>query len=67
MDIDKLDSYISDTISDFLYYNRKEDEELPLGMIEDLVRNGDVTVDQIVKSFEKHLREGLPDDQMDSE
>lgn len=51
--------YITDLISDFLYYDRKEDENLPLGTIEQAINNGDITVDEIVAQFETELRKNI--------
>lgn len=50
---------VSDLVSNFLYYNRKEDEELPLGEIEAAIAVGEITVEEIVAQFERELREGL--------
>lgn len=46
---------ICDLVSDFLYYDRKEDEELPVGAIEELIENGDISVDEIVGIFREEL------------
>ena len=43
----------------FLYYNRKEDEELPVGAIDDAIKSGETSVAEIVSVFEKSLRENL--------
>jgi len=40
----------------FIYYDRKEDEDLPRGAIEEAVKKGEITVDEIVSRFEKTLR-----------
>lgn len=50
---------IDDGVSDLLYYDRKEDEDLPRGVIEDAVRDGVVTVEEMVAQFETSLRIGL--------
>ena len=42
----------------FLYYDRKECEELPRGIIEGVINDGDVSVDEIVAAF----RDGLTED-----
>ena len=55
----KLDGYISDLVADFLYYDRKECEELPRGAIEEMIDNGEVTVDHIVSKFQEYLEDGL--------
>ena len=53
-----LDS-VTDLVSDFLYYHRKEDEELPVGEIERMIRLGKITVEEIVSAFETELRENI--------
>ena len=40
---------IDDAISDLLYYDRKEDEDLPVGAIQELVAKGEITVDEMVR------------------
>lgn len=45
-------SMISDLMSDFLHYDRKEDDILERGKIEDMVKNGDLTSEQMVTVFE---------------
>lgn len=47
---------ISDQISKFLYYDRKEDEELPVGAIEQMVARGDISTEEIVDAFASRLR-----------
>lgn len=58
-DIDTLNNTISDLISDFLYYDRKEDSELPRGMIEDAIAEGKITAEEIIGLFRAHLTKGL--------
>ena len=53
--LDKVD----DLVSDFLYYDRKEDEELGVGSINEAVHTSEITVDEIVATFRKSLEEGL--------
>ena len=61
---------ISDLIADFFsflivvivflkiyYYDRKEDEELPRGAIEDAVEHELITIDEMLAHFEKEFRE----------
>lgn len=50
---------IKDFISDFLWYDRKEDEELPRGTIEKAVKDGVVTKEEIVDVFREELFEHL--------
>ena len=52
---------ISDAVADFLYYDRKEDESLPRGAIDQAVKDGTITVEEMVREFETRLREGLQD------
>ncbi len=42
---------VSGMVADFLYYNRKECEQLPLGAIEKAIDSGVITVDEIVAKF----------------
>ena len=50
---------VEDLVSNFIYYDRKDDEDLPRGRIEELVEAGDVTVDEIVARFRSKLKEAL--------
>lgn len=50
---------VSDLAADFMYYDRKEDEELPRGAIEDAVTSGVVSVDEIVNHFRAELTRKL--------
>lgn len=59
MKIDDIDGYIEDMISNFLYYDRKEDCQLPVGAIEEAVKSGELTIDEMVECFRKHLTEGV--------
>lgn len=47
---------ISDLVSSLLYYDRKEDEEMPRGAIEKMIDDGEVTVDEMVAKFSDELR-----------
>ena len=46
---------VSDLMSNLLYYNRKEDEELPVGAIEEAVWAGEITESEILAVVEKEL------------
>ncbi len=50
---------VSDSVIDLLYYDRKEDEDLPRGVIEEAIKNGTITTDEIVETFKKDLIKGL--------
>jgi hypothetical protein len=42
---------VSDLCADFLYYDRKEDEELSAGDLERAVESGEITIDEMVDEF----------------
>ena len=42
-----------DLASALLYYDRKEDEDLRVGAIEEAIAAGEITVDEIVAQFKK--------------
>jgi len=48
---------VSDAATDFMYYDRKEDEELPGGAIEQAVKDGIITYEEIADLFLKEIRE----------
>ena len=50
---------IDDAVSNFLYYDRKEDEELPRGSIEEAIKSGDITYGEIVERFKEQLLKGI--------
>lgn len=50
---------VDDLVKNFLYYDRKEDEDLPLGVIETEVEAGDLSIEEIAGRFERGLRESL--------
>ena len=54
-----IEGTISDLVSAFVYYDRKEDEELPRGEIERLLDEGVITAEWIVEKFAEKLRESL--------
>lgn len=47
----------NDLARDFLYYDRKEDEELNVGEIQEAVENGELTKEEIIQEFKKQLDE----------
>lgn len=50
---------IENLIGQLLWYGRKEDEDLPRGRIEQAIKGGEITVEEIVSCFEENLRENL--------
>lgn len=56
---DLIKDTVSDLASNLVWYDRKEDEELPRGEIEDAIRLGEITVDEIGAIFTECLRFAL--------
>ena len=54
-----IERTIKDLVADFLYYDRREDFELPNGAIETEIDEGNLTVDEIVEVFKKELQDSL--------
>ena len=52
-------SRTDDLICGFLYYDRKEDEDLGPDEIQTAIREGEITTDQITAAFRKALLDGL--------
>jgi hypothetical protein len=50
---------VKDSVSDLLYYDRKSDEDLPRGAIEEAITAGEITADEIVQVFQAALAKGL--------
>lgn len=50
---------VTDLVGNFMYYDRKEDEDLPDGAIETAIRNGVITIDEIVDKFKSDILESL--------
>ena len=46
---------VMDLVSSFLYYDRKEDEDLPEGEIQKALDNNEITFEEIVITFKKEL------------
>jgi hypothetical protein len=49
-------SVVEDLVADFMFYDRKEDADLPRGAIEEAVEAGEVTYDEIIEVFAKELK-----------
>lgn len=56
---EKIYNEIEYIVANFLYYDRKEDEDLPIGVIEDLISKGEITIDELVFKFKEHLESSL--------
>lgn len=53
---------VSDCVTDLLYYDRKECEDLPVGAIDKAILSGEITIDEMVDKFREELTNGLGDD-----
>jgi hypothetical protein len=53
---------ISDLVQDFIYYDRKNDEELGVDEIEQAIRSRIISIDEIVAHFKICLEEALKND-----
>ncbi len=50
---------LEDMISGFLYYDRKEDDNLPLGAIEEAITRKKLTMDEMTQRFRDALQESV--------
>jgi hypothetical protein len=55
----KIRNILSDLVSNFLYYDRKEDEELGVGEINKAIESRAITVTDIKMYFSEELQKGL--------
>jgi hypothetical protein len=46
---------ITDLVSDFAHYDRKEDEQLDTVQLHEAVKSGVITIDEMVEKFRKEL------------
>jgi hypothetical protein len=56
---DYVEDVVKDLVAGFLYYDRKEDNELPRGEIENMIKEKLITVDQIVNVFREELEKSI--------
>ena len=56
---DLIISVVKDLASSFVYYDRKEDEDLQRGDIEKAIASGDISLDEIVQVFASELRNAI--------
>jgi hypothetical protein len=54
-----IETTISDLVKAFLDYDRREDEDLPPDAIEEAVKAGEISVDEMVEIFGRELRRGI--------
>lgn len=58
---DRVFATVEDLVGTFLYYGRKEDDDLPVGVIEKMVASGVVTKEEIVQKFSDSLGDMDPE------
>ena len=46
---------VKDLCSNFLYYDRKEDDSLSIDQLNNAITSGEITVDEIVTEFRNQL------------
>lgn len=46
---------VSDLVTDFIVYDRKEDEDLPRGSIQKAIDSGEITLEEVVEEFKEEL------------
>lgn len=56
---EKILNIVADLVSNFLYYDRKEDEDMGVGEIDSAIIKGEITIDEIVSHFKKNLIEHI--------
>lgn len=54
---------VSDLVYDFLVYDREDDEELPRGSIQDAIKNGKITTDEIIEKFRQQFNQQIKDEE----
>lgn len=54
---DKILRTLDTTVKCFLYYDREEDEDLPMGYIEAAISSSEISIDDIVIEFKRLLIE----------
>lgn len=52
---------IKDLVINLTYYDRKEDDKLPVGKIQQMVKESEITINEMVSVFEKELKKQLND------
>lgn len=57
---DKVLALVEDAVTDLMYYDRKESEDFPAGSIQEMLGSGEVTVDEMVEEFRRHLEPNVP-------
>lgn len=53
---DLIIANVNDLVSDFLYYDRKEDEDLSVEQLNAAIKSGEITIDEIADIFKSELQ-----------
>lgn len=56
----KILEYVSDLVGDFVYYDRKECEDLSADNLKKAIASGKITVDEIVDKFREGMQDTFP-------
>lgn len=59
MNIAALRPTIHDLVSDFMYYDRKEDEDVSMDALEEAFISGEITVDQVTEAFREEMNKRM--------
>ena len=51
----KLEAVVKDLAGSLMYYDRKECEDFPVGLIEAMIANHETSIDEIVEVFRLEL------------
>lgn len=57
---DELESRVRNAVAEVLYYGRKEDEDLSVADVEDLIESGFVTVSDLAEWFKDEAEKQVP-------
>lgn len=52
---DLIRGKIQDLVANFMYYDRRGDGQLPLNAIEEAIKAGEITVDEIAEIFRENI------------
>ena len=56
---ENIEAAVKDLVADFLYYDRKEDEDLPRGAIQEAIDAGEISEAEIAALFASELHANL--------
>jgi len=59
--VQRIKNILSDTVSNLLYYDRKDDEDLPVGAIEEAFKKEWISIEDMVEIFKQELYSNMGD------